>query len=144
MLSEVTKLFFPAIPPPHMHCFLTSSSGGAVVSIQWSLSFTFQHDVERYRVSVTPDPSDCSSDQISPKDNYTCLALRPQTIYTFTISSITECGPEYHEGGRSSFIVQPQGRDSRKGIVANCLSYLVRIMLCSMASHYSTVLSYHL
>ncbi len=98
---------------PTVNCSLTASaSSGAVdVSIQWSPSFTSQHAVERYRVSVSPDPSSCSSDQVSPSEGYSCSGLVLGTPYTFTVSAITDCGGEDQEGERDSFTVLPQGID---------------------------------
>ena len=92
-------------PPPTLPSTsyaLLPSPGGAEVSLQWSPSFTSQHAVERYRVSVTPDPSSCSSDQVSPSENYSCSGLVLETPYTFTLSAIN-CGD--WEGNRKSFII---------------------------------------
>ena len=66
------------------------------VSLQWSPSFTSQYDVERYRVSVNPDPSSCSSDQVSPSEDYSCSGLVLGTRYTFTVSAIN-CGDQEGE-----------------------------------------------
>ena len=80
-----------------------------VVIIQWSNLFTSQHAVVRYRVSVSPDPSSCSSDQVSPSRDYSCSGLVPGTTYTFTVSAFIDCGGEGQEGERVTFTVQPQG-----------------------------------
>ena len=96
-------------PSPTVGCSLTSSSGAVDVSIQWSPSFTSQHAVERYRVSMSPDPSSCSSDQVSPSEDHSCSGLVLETIYNFTVSAITDCGGEDQEGERASFTVLPQG-----------------------------------
>ncbi len=88
-------------------CSLLLPPGGPVVSLQWSPSFTSQHDVERYRVILTPDPSSCSSQQVSPSEDYTCPGLVLGTDYSFTVSAIN-CGNQ--EGTRETFTVQPQGK----------------------------------
>ncbi len=78
-----------------------------MVSLQWSPSFTSQHAVERYRVVVTPDPSSCSSQQVSPSEDYTCSGLVLGTEYYFTVSAIN-CGNQ--EGTGETFTIQPQGK----------------------------------
>ncbi len=100
-------------------CTLLLPPGGPVVFLQWSPSFTSQHAVERYRVVVTPDPSSCSSQQVSPSEDYTCSSqqVSPSEDYTcsrlvlgtkyfFTVSAIN-CGNQ--EGTRETFTIQPQG-----------------------------------
>ena len=98
---------FLAIPPPTVGCSLISSFEGVDVSIEWSPSFTSQHAVERYRVSVTPDPSSCSNNHTLAEIIYSCPELMLQTTYNFTISAITICGDQ--ESDRTSLLVQPQG-----------------------------------
>ena len=93
-------------PPPPAICSLLPSPGGAETSLQWSPSFTSQYAVERYRVSVNPDPSSCSSDQVSPSEDYSCSGLVLGTRYTFTVSAIN-CGDQ--EGGRSTITAGTQG-----------------------------------
>ena len=66
------------------------------ISFQWSPSFTSQYNVERYHVSVNPDPSSCSSDQVSPSEDYSCSGLVLGTRYTFTVSAIN-CGDQEGE-----------------------------------------------
>ena len=78
-------------PPPPADCSLLPSPGGAEISLQWSPSFTSQYAVERYRVSVNSDPSSCSSDQVSPSEDYNCSGLVLGIYYTFTVSAIN-CG----------------------------------------------------
>ena len=86
-------------PPPPANCSLLPSPGGANISFQWSPSFTSQYAVERYRVSVNPDPSSCFSDQVSPSEDYSCSGLVLGTHYTFIVSAIN-CGDQ--EGERST------------------------------------------
>ena len=99
-LSETTS------PPPPANCSLLPSPGGATISLQWSPSFSSQYAVERYRVSVNPNPSSCSSDQVSPSEDYSCSGLVLGTRYTFTVSAIN-CGDQ--EGGRSTITAVTQG-----------------------------------
>ena len=101
-------MLFLATPtsPSSTSCSLLPSPGGAEVSLQWSPSFTSQHAVERYRVSVTPDPSSCSSDQVSPSEDYSCSGLVLGTPYTLTLSAIN-CGDK--EGDTNTFTIQLQG-----------------------------------
>ncbi len=87
-------------------CSLLLLHGGPVVSLQWSPSFTSQHVVEMYGVGVTPDPSSCSSQQVSPSEDYTCSGLVLGRDYSFTVSAIN-CGNQ--EGTRETFTLQPQG-----------------------------------
>ena len=51
-------------------------------------------------MSVNPDPSSCSSDQVSPSEDYNCYGLVLGTHYTFTVSAIN-CGDQ--EGERNVF-----------------------------------------
>ena len=75
------------------------------VSLNWVPSFNTQHRVDRYAVTVTPDPSSCSSDQVSPSEDYSCSGLDLQTNYTITVSAIN-CGDQ--EGGNVFFYVNAQ------------------------------------
>ena len=104
---------FSATPPSpsSTSCSLLPSPGGAEVSLQWSPSFTSQYAVERYHVSVNPDPSSCSSDQVSPSEDYSCSGLVLGTPYTFTLSAIN-CGDQ--EGNTDTFTVTVQGNFYRR------------------------------
>ena len=96
-------LFLATPPSPSpTSCSILPSPGGAEVFLQWSPSFTAQHAVERYRVSVTLDPSSCSSDQVSPNEDYSCSGLVVGTPYTFTFSAIN-CGNQ--EGNRKNYTI---------------------------------------
>ena len=88
------------------YCSLLPSPGGAEVSLQWSPSFNSQHAVERYHVSVTSDPSSCSSDQVSPSKDYNCSGLVLGTPYNFTLSAIN-CGDQ--EGNTDTLTVLLEG-----------------------------------
>ena len=78
-------------------CFLLPSAGGTVeVSFHWSPSFTRQYAVERYGVSLNPDPSSCSNDQLSPSEDYSCSGLERGKNYTFTLSA-ANCGDQQGE-----------------------------------------------
>ena len=84
-------------PAPTTQCSLFKYEGGFDVSIQWSSSFNSQHAVERYRVSVNPEPSpSCSSDQVIPSEDYSCPGLSPERNYSITVSAIN-CGDEVGE-----------------------------------------------
>ena len=98
--SQLCFCTTPDIPPPANH--LLHSLGSSEISLRWSSSFTSQYAVERYRVSVNPDPSSCSSDQVSPSEDYSCSGLVLGTRYTFTVSAIN-CGDQ--EGERESFTI---------------------------------------
>ena len=95
-------------PPltPVATCSLVTSAGGLNISLQWSSSFNSQHAVERYHVSVDPDPfSFCSSDQVMPSEDYSCPGLSPERNYSITVSAIN-CGDQ--EGESNTFTVLPQ------------------------------------
>ena len=83
-----------------LHPSSSPGQGIAEVTIQWSTSFTSQYAVEKYRVSVNPDPSSCSSDQVSTSEDYSCSGLVLGTRYTFTVSAIN-CGDQ--EGEQNIF-----------------------------------------
>ena len=67
------------------------SPGGAEVTLMWSPTFTSRYEVGTYRVSMTPDPSSCSNNQVRPSENVTCLSLVLGTNYNFTFGA-TNCG----------------------------------------------------
>ena len=95
-------------PPPlvSIGCSLSSLMANDFnVSLNWSHSFNTQHRVDRYNVTVTPNPSSCSSDQVSPSEDYSCSGLDLQTNYTITVSAIN-CGDQ--EGGIAVFLVNAQ------------------------------------
>ena len=92
--------------PSFAVCSLVTSASGLDVSLQWSSSFNSQHAVERYRVSVDPDPSSsCSSDQVMPSEDYSCPGLSPERNYSITVSAIN-CVNQ--EGESDTFTVLPQ------------------------------------
>ncbi len=90
----------PPLSTSSTPCSLLLPPGGPMVSLQWSPSFTSLHAVERYRVVVTNDPSSCSSQHVSPSENYTCSGLVLGTDYSFKVSTIN-CGNQ--EGTRETF-----------------------------------------
>ena len=98
------------LPSPPANCSLLPPPGGAEISLQWPPSFTSQYAVERYNVSVNPDPSSCSSDQVSPSEDYSCSGLVLGTRYTFTVSAIN-CGDQ--EGERSTITAVAQRMEFR-------------------------------
>ncbi len=81
------------IAPPSLTsstpCSLLLPPGGPVVSLALQWSFTSQHAVERYHVVVTPDPSSCSSQHVSPSENF--WTGPGDRLYSFTVSDIN-CG----------------------------------------------------
>jgi hypothetical protein len=95
-------------PPPRstdIECSLsTSIIGGVDILLQWSKSFNTRYRVERYHVTVIPDPSSCSSDHVSTTGDYSCHRLSPETNYAITISAIN-CGDQ--EGIDNQFIFYP-------------------------------------
>ncbi len=99
---------YVAPPAPTVGCSLTASPGAIGISVQWSPSFTSLNSVARYRVSVPPELSSCSGG-VSSSEDYSCSGLVLGTIYTFTVSAITDCGGTELEGERDTFSVQPQG-----------------------------------
>ena len=113
MVSYIVHILIVAIiyigpPPPEISatCSLMTSASGLDASLQWSSSFNSQHAVERYRVSVDPDPSpSCSSDQVMPSEDYSCPGLSPERNYSITVSAIN-CGDQ--EGESDTFTVLPQ------------------------------------
>lgn len=95
-------------PPPRFVCYTSLSleiPGTYEVMLEWSPSFTSQHDVASYDVSVSPDPSNCTSNQTSPITDYTCSGLQPETVYHFSLSAIiADCRNQERE--RSSFAME--------------------------------------
>jgi hypothetical protein len=51
---------------------------------------------------VTPDPSSCSSDQVSPSEDYSCFGLNTEDEYIISVSAIN-CG---HQEGESVTFTQ--------------------------------------
>ncbi len=108
-------------PPPNVSCILLSSPGAAEVSLSWSPSFTSQHAVERYRVSVSPNPSSCSCDQVSPSEDYSCSGLVPGQMYNFTVSAIN-CGGQ--EGEDKTFFITLNGLNNYSSTTILICRYL--------------------
>ena len=87
-------------------CSLASPSEESfTISFQWSSSFNLLHVVDRYNVRVTPDPFNCSSDQVPPSAVYKCSGEVGARRYYVTVSSIN-CGDREGEG--DDFILVPQ------------------------------------
>ena len=109
-LNPFNKIFTYADPPPpvSIKCSLSSlMEKNLSVSLGWSPSFNTQHGVDRYNVTMTPDPSSCSSDQVSPSEEYSCSGLDLQTNYTITVSAIN-CGDQ--EGEISTKFISFNGK----------------------------------
>ena len=75
--------------------------------VHFNNTFNALHAVERYNVTVSPDPSSCSSDQVSPGEDYSCSGLDLETNYTITVSAIN-CGDQ--EGDISGYSIQLDGK----------------------------------
>lgn len=108
LLHEITvsdKVYFFFLAPT-FDCFLTPSARALDVSIQWSLS---RLTAERYRVSVSPDPSSCSSGHVSPSQIYNCIGLMPQEIYNLNVSAVFSCGDVEQDSNLDSIIIKTQG-----------------------------------
>ena len=75
-------------PTPSCTILTQPGSLNYTLDLQWSPSFNSQYSVERYNVTVTPDPSSCSRDQVPPGENYSCSRLELQTDYSITVSAI--------------------------------------------------------
>ena len=74
--------------------------------LRWESTFTFQHAVQRYNVTVTPDPSTCSNSSVLPSEEYNCPELDlMRTSYFITVTAIS-CQDQ--EGDRVTFEIQPQ------------------------------------
>ena len=85
---------------------LQSVSGGLEMVLQWSEDFNAEHNVERYNVRVNPDPESCTSDQVSPHQNYSCSGLdRMETNYSVSITAFT-CINQENE--INAYNIQPQ------------------------------------
>ena len=116
-------------------CSLSLSLGAVSVFVQLSLIFASLPGVKRYRVSVLPDPSSCSSNQTSPSENYICSGLVPGTVYNIRISAIFNCGDR--EGGTKSFFINLQGIS----YIARMLAALMKqckITLCNAEPRFTT------
>ena len=111
---------YTAIPTPSTEatCLVsTPSDGNLNVLLQWSSFYNLNYEIERYDVAVTPDPSSCSSELVSPSENYSCSGLDLQTNYSITVSAIN-CGDQ--EGGNVTFMVNAQ-------LIGMCIHNLLRM-----------------
>ena len=90
---------------PKPKCFLQSVSGGLEMVLQWSEEFNAEHVVERYNVQVIPDPASCTSDQVSPSQNYSCPGLDRMESRSVLITAFNCIN---QEGGNATFDIQPQ------------------------------------
>ena len=105
-LSHFIVILYTAIPTPSTEatCLVSTLPDGRLnVLLQWFSSYNSDYDIQRYDVTVTPDPTSCSSDQVSPSEDYSCSELDQETDYTITVSAIN-CGDR--EGRGSNFSVQ--------------------------------------
>ena len=93
-------------PPPSPSCTIVSTSESPAVTFQWSDDFNSMHVIEHYDVSVTPNPSSCSSDQVPPSEDYSCSGLELMTNYSI-VSKAANCGDQ--RGERSSYWIHLQG-----------------------------------
>ena len=111
----IVPIFHIGVPasPSFLSRALLPSPGGANISLQWSPSFTSQYAVERYHVSVNPDPSSCSSDQVSPSEDYSCSGLVLGTRYTFTVSAIN-CGDQEGEENRFNTFIEGKVEEEKE------------------------------
>lgn len=75
-------------PAPPSICFLKFSHPSLQLVLQWFSNFTSQNNVDKYNVTVTPDPSSCSNDQLRPAENYTCSGLISGTNYFISTNTI--------------------------------------------------------
>jgi hypothetical protein len=81
--------------------------------LYWSSLFNQQHAVDRYSITVTPDPTgSCSSSQVMPNVNYTCSNFNPEANYTIAISAIN-CGSQ--EGEAEIIILKFRCNYNREG-----------------------------
>lgn len=105
--------YFIAIPPPpfpitafssYSSNLVFSRAWGPIFHLHWSPSFTSQHAVERYNVSVDPDPNSCSSDQVISNRDYNCSGFVLGTCYHFKISAIN-CRNQEEERRRLNFVI---------------------------------------
>ena len=99
-------LYIASPPPPAPNCTITATSGHRAVNLQWLDGFNSLHVVEDYRVMVTPDPSSCSRNHVSPNVTYNCFGLELGTNYSFSFSALN-CGGQ--EGHVANCWVQTQG-----------------------------------
>ena len=74
--------------------------------LQWSEEFNAEHVVERYNVRVIPDPAYCTSDQVSPHQNYSCSGL-DQVGANYSVS-LTAFNCTSQEGEDATYDIQPQ------------------------------------
>ena len=83
-------------------CSIQHAPSGLQMNLQWIPFF----NVQGYNVTVTPDPSSCSSDQVPSNEDYICSGLDPETDYSITVTAISSCGEQ--EGWRQMFRVSLQ------------------------------------
>ena len=96
--------FLGPASPPQPKCILQSVSGWLEMVLQWSDEFNAEHVVERYNVRVGSDPAFCTSDQVSPNQNYSCYGL-DQMDYSVSITAFNCIN---QEGEDATYDIQPQ------------------------------------
>lgn len=97
---QVSHFTYVGLSPPQLilSCAIVATENyTATISLVLSPNFSSQQSVERYQVSVYPDPSSCSSDQVSPSEVYDCSRLTLATLYSITVAAITFRGLEGDE-----------------------------------------------
>ena len=127
-LTLLVNVFHIDTPPSRSvaDCFLVDSTrGGLNSTLRWSPSFNSQYTVERYNVTVTPDPSSCSSDQVSPSDDYSCSGLDTETDYSITVSAIN-CGDK--KGEPVNFKIQTELLGMLSILIMNQIHNLFQIV----------------
>ncbi len=80
-----------------------------MITFEWSSAFASQHAIDRYRVLMSPDPSNCNSDRVNVIADFTCSGLETGVAYNITVSAIIDCRNQ--EGAITSFTIElPQSK----------------------------------
>lgn len=121
------NIFLAAPPPPVPNCTIVATSGSPEVTLKWSTSFNSRYGVGRYRVVVTGSSSTCSSDQVSPNEEYSCSGLGLGMDYSIRFNAIN-CGGQEGESNTHSIQLRGETHDYITWWKLFCIHFLCIIV----------------